>query len=223
MEHHKRVTLNVWIDPRWGARASLRLEAHRDVWNGWSWYGAADELTRWLRGNYGAIMDGYYMGRLCFERLETWRHEDAGDRPQMRGYCAQPLPMGLAERLADAVELWALLAHAGIWPREDRIEVDITEAWDQMVNLYGVGKGSVRVEYSSPECEQAVAALRRESESFARRFDSIVTIAQNTTVSREEVATARIMSSWGGEEFAWQAGGLYGGLVNHGGEWGLHT
>jgi hypothetical protein len=109
------------------------------------------------------------------------------------------------------------------WP----ISLDFTEDLAEWSRDYGRGKGSIEI-IADAGTRDALGTWRGDP-TFDRCWESIEAIALATTNSIYDKAPIRIHArDWSGRlEFAWSAGRLHGGIIDHGSDespdWSVHT
>lgn len=91
---------------------------------------------------------------------------------------------------------------------------------------YGQGKGTVKVQAYDEVRALLDQLYESKDPSFVRSWDTILNLARNTTHKREDVGFVHVHRE-SETVFLWSAGGLHGGLVNHGTDddpdWSTHT
>jgi hypothetical protein len=215
-------------------------------YDGFSFYAETTKLCAFLRGGKDApdvLRDVFRVALRFMERItfcDLGRAMEKGEaRPKLELECYNmTLPIEVGRLLAAQIEGAAQSIgdrHEVRWEisREDRAH------W---LGMYGIGKGSVRIEFSSDEVKnkfeayladyRAVEGWDGEGEepaavkakrTFERSLESLKAIAKNTTTKTTDVGILRIGPDWAG--FTFSAGGLFGGLIFHeaSGEWSVHT
>lgn len=187
-----------------------------------------EEWTTVLRGDHKAYSDGYHkldvMGDL-------WTFFDFELPMQSAGvkevrYLRAEMPRRARETLMLATAVGFRKydnQEPSKWGYKKKVTLDLAPYVKEWSERYGQGKGSVYV-----ECSEDAALRLSEVDgkgNFNDMFDRVKQIARNTTHSVDEVGVVRLYKDMDG--FFWRAGGMHGGLVNHGTEeepyWSIHT
>lgn len=106
---------------------------------------------------------------------------------------------------------------------QDRVKIDLSPYISDWMATYGQGKGSVKIF----AYDEVITRLNSFSGnvSFDRCMESLHAMASNLTYQTTDVGEIHIWND--NEDFGWNVGNLYGGLINHGTmetpNWSLHT
>lgn len=187
-----------------------------------------DELRSVCSG--GIVRDGYHKLESAFE---AWLFLDISDPFSADGEITIPaqcysMPYEAQTELlaivVDALEAYDVSAesisrYTGLPDGREKITLDLSSdlaIW----NSWGRGTGTVRV-VGDPEQIAQLAIDMWRSDSCSDMYDRLEAIARNSTYRPSDVGELRIGYDFAGYGFT--AGGMVGGLINHGGEWSLHT
>jgi hypothetical protein len=106
--------------------------------------------------------------------------------------------------------------------------LDLTHHLERWSRLYGQGKGEVRL-VMTDDC-RAMFDAALDKGNFRAMLERITAIARNQTYSARDVVELPIYKdSYRADDpaFTWRAGGMFGGLINHGRDgaynWSIHT
>lgn len=138
-----------------------------------------------------------------------------------------PLPVRdmIKERIENAIAEWEL-PHAGVKDRTP-IQIDLSPELAGWAESYGRGSGVVELADTTDTATRDALGSFAGSESFDRCWEVITNMARNTTHAKTDVAIVKVWLESGGRSFGWVAGGMHGGLINHGSddapEWSVHT
>lgn len=105
----------------------------------------------------------------------------------------------------------------------EKVTVNLSPFVGLWSRVYGQGKGQVQVSCDDETRKRLDECLKNDS--FKEMYERVKNFARNTTHSVWEEGVLLISKDLDG--FFWQAGGLVGGLINHGTEdepsWSIHT
>lgn len=206
--------------------AALYLEFPEDA-GGIRYVSFYQTIEEWIElfKNGGLAQDGYHF-LTTFDECFTFFNFEA-PRPDNSvasvPYARITLPRAARNIL---IENLGFDRQALVENPDARLTQNYTEKYEEWNRIYGRGKGKARV-VASPEIADRLGAARSlGGESFARSWSSIERMALATTNSIDDVAEIRIYPD-GTKSFGWSAGGMHGGLINHGTEakpdWSVHT
>lgn len=177
----------------------------------------------------GTFSDGYNLLRTfgeswTFYRLDQVPRESSG--AMSVPFTRITMPRDIRTRIADDIkdELIAFDAQApNKYGDKDALTIDYSGKLEEWSTEHGQGKGSIEIDADS-ETRDKLGSLAGE-ETFDRCWTTIENLAKNTTHKRSDVGVIQVYRDHGG--FFWRAGGLHGGLINHGSDsepdWSVHT
>lgn len=220
-------------------------------YDGFSFYAETDKLCAFLRGGREApdvLKDVFRVAIRFMERITFCDLADVMDKGEARPTISvtpynMTLPYEAGRILADQIEA----AARGLGDRHDVSWGVTLEDRAHWMAFYGIGKGSVRIEFSNDAVKNKFEALlseyaavpdrvlrdghviceetdtQRAKRTWERSMTTLKAVAKNTTGKVTDVGVVRLGPD--GRGFTFTAGGMFGGLIWHvaSGEWSVHT
>ena len=209
------------------AVAALYLEFPKEA-GGLKWVSFYQTVEEWLAllEHGGFAQDCYHYLTTLGECFTFFNFEPgrAANSCASVPYARVSLPRDVRKLLAQNLrfDLEALRTSE----KESTFTQDYSSKLEEWARRYGQGKGYLKIEASDEIRARFEAAQAAGGESFKRSWQSISGLALGTTHSIDDVGIVRLYPD-GERSFGWSAGGLHGGLINHGTDsepdWSVHT
>lgn len=216
-----------YTDPKVWIRAELK--EHGKGIDHLSFLLIGDECEQLFKHG-GTFSDGYHLLRTfgelwTFFNLDQFPNEASGIAPV--AYTRLKMPRDIRERIAQDIENALSLfdtSEPNKYGHKEEIAIDYSDALEVWGSDYGQGTGKIEIEADT--ATRDLLGTYAGEKTFDRSWGTLERLALNTTHKKSDVGTIKIYTE-SPRAFMWSAGGMHGGLINHGTEespdWSVHT